>query len=382
MRKWMDSGMGICNETNIYLYGLGQCSKSFIDWLNGFESDIKIVGALDSFSKEGGNYYGIHIVSIDSLKETDVVVIAIGSIDSVSEIKTRLIYTRGIKEKCIYHYLDFIQEVRKKRIIEKYQKENREEYREVIEFLKAGNPLTVRNLYANPNKTEYRVFRDDRIPYPYINYLGKKLYLPSDFPFEKDYDGNPIVINIVENDQYDNSPHLYMKENHQFKGGVLIDAGVAEGNFALKYVDNADKIFLIESDKKWLNVLQYTFAPYKDKVIIVPKRLGRKDNREEITIDSIIGDNECDFIKMDIEGSEPDALLGGIETLRKNNIKLSICAYHQRYDEKYIRFILESLGYDTEVSHGFMFFQHDDDIDISLDFRRGIVYGKKNKRET
>ena len=197
---------------DICLYGLGQCSKEFIELLNGFESDIKIIMAMDSYSKEGGLFYGIDVVSKSSLKETDKVVIAIASPNSVLEIKQYLINTLRLNNNNIFHYLDFIQEVRKRRIIEKY-KNNTGEYGEIISYLQSGNPLTVRNQYANPKKTEYKVFEDEKLSRPYVIYFGKKLYMPKDFLFDN-HKGSQIVTNVVENDQYVDSPHLYIKEDH------------------------------------------------------------------------------------------------------------------------------------------------------------------------
>lgn len=51
------------------------------------------------------------------------------------------------------------------------------------------------------------------------------------------------------------------------------------------------------------------------------------------TIDTFVRDNcldRVDFIKMDIEGGEYDALLGGQETISKFQPKLAICVYHTR----------------------------------------------------
>ncbi len=96
------------------------------------------------------------------------------------------------------------------------------------------------------------------------------------------------------------------------------------------------------------------------------------------TLDSSISE-KIDFLKMDIEGYEVRALLGGINVLTSSDAKLSICAYHRQYDSKYIEFMLNAMGYRVSRSNGCMFFLYDEDIDRSLDFRNGVLYGDKEK---
>lgn len=202
------------------------------------------------------------------------------------------------------------------------------------------------------------------------------MYFPKDYNFIEDMERGKYLKNVVECDQFENSPHLYVAEKQKVSG-ILVDAGVAEGNFALRYIDDVDKAYLIESDPRWLEVLRLTFAPYNEKVIFIDKQLGKRNNDIEVTLDTIIGDGVCDFIKMDIEGAEPDALLGAINVLKHNHPFLSVCAYHNIEDEKYIRFILNALGYTTDCSKGYMFYLYDENIDLHLDFRHGIIYGRK-----
>ncbi len=49
-------------------------------------------------------------------------------------------------------------------------------------------------------------------------------------------------------------------------------------------------------------------------------------------IDSVIAGGRCDFIKMDIEGAEWDALHGAKETIIKNKPKLAISIYYSNED--------------------------------------------------
>jgi len=64
---------------------------------------------------------------------------------------------------------------------------------------------------------------------------------------------------------------------------------------------------------------------------------------EALKIDTIIeraGLERVDFIKMDIEGAEVDALLGAEETIKRFKPKLAICTYHRPTDPVEIRKIL------------------------------------------
>lgn len=49
-------------------------------------------------------------------------------------------------------------------------------------------------------------------------------------------------------------------------------------------------------------------------------------------IDDVPECKNATFIKMDVEGSEPDALLGAKETILQNKPKLAICIYHKHRD--------------------------------------------------
>jgi FkbM family methyltransferase len=50
------------------------------------------------------------------------------------------------------------------------------------------------------------------------------------------------------------------------------------------------------------------------------------------TIDDVVGDRRLTFVKMNIEGAEPDALRGGQSAIRKWRPKLAISVYHRAHD--------------------------------------------------
>ena len=114
---------------------------------------------------------------------------------------------------------------------------------------------------------------------PYINFKtveGKerRMYYPRGRKFFKSDDGKDYVKNVLR-EQTPNSPHLYIKGTHKVdEGDVLIDAGVCEGNFALRYVDICSKVYLFEMDKQWFEPLYYSFKDCWDKVEFIPKAVA------------------------------------------------------------------------------------------------------------
>ncbi|MCI8900406.1 MAG: FkbM family methyltransferase [Lachnospiraceae bacterium] len=79
-------------------------------------------------------------------------------------------------------------------------------------------------------------------------------------------------------------------------------------------------------------------------------------NTIELTAKAIDHVEECSdatFIKMDIEGSEYEALIGGYETIARNRPKLAICIYHSDEDMLRIAELIASwnLGYKFYVRH-------------------------------
>lgn len=235
---------------------------------------------------------------------------------------------------------------------------NREEDKKVYYDYLKDNLLEVFNETFSDKyeDMDVNVFYDEENAMYYVYHCGKKMF------FSKDYKNERQVRNYYRcllREQDVNSPHRYLKNGfHVLKGDIVLDAGVAEGNFALEIIDLVEKIYLIEADSKWVEALKCTFAPYMEKVCIVEKFLG--DEKDEITVDEIIGNGRLDFIKMDIEGAEVRALKKAEATLKNNEIKLVVCAYHNPDDEEDIKNVLEEYGYCSEPSQGYMVFITDD----------------------
>lgn len=171
-----------------------------------------------------------------------------------------------------------------------------------------------------PDATDYRIYRDEE-RHPYIIFEGKRIYYPDTHHFSK-RNGVEFVRDVMY-EQKENSPHLYLEDETIIQAGdTIIDAGTCEGNFAIRFIDRAKKIYLIESNPIWIECLEKTFRPYKNKTVICDKFLTRYDSDTDITVDSLVKNEKVDFLKMDIEGEEINALLGAKKTLLKNNVKM------------------------------------------------------------
>lgn len=202
------------------------------------------------------------------------------------------------------------------------------------------------------------------------------MYLKHSYAF-KEIDGKKYVGDMWW-EQDPNSPHLYEKGQVIVEqGDILVDAGVCEGNFTLHNIDKIKKAYLIECDRAWMEALEYTFRPFKNKIQYCDKFLSDHDSSDTICLDTLI-DEKVNFIKMDIEGEEINALNGAKKVLtRSDSLKCAICSYHRHNDEQRIKQILQSYGFRTEVSDGYMLFASDSYVQKNPELRRGVVRGVK-----
>jgi FkbM family methyltransferase len=151
---------------------------------------------------------------------------------------------------------------------------------------------------------------------------------------------------------------IYEKHYNIKKGQVIVDIGANIGIFAVKAakkVGESGKIIAIEPEKRNLEFLKKNVeANNLNNVIIIPegvwsKRTAKKlflrgmgghsffrrsesyDDMNLDTLDNILKDldiEKINFIKMDIEGAEIEALKGANTTLKKKT-SLAISGYHK-----------------------------------------------------
>ena len=246
-----------------------------------------------------------------------------------------------------------------------------------------SHELSVFNQHIEESKHTYdEVFMDEKVGLPYINFKtieGKerRMYYPRDGSSQVQREDGKKYIEDVLREQLPTSPHLYVKGTHKIgEGDVLIDVGVCEGNFSLRYVDICSKVYLFEMDKKWFEPLYYSFRDCWDKIEFIPKAVASSTGRGTVALDDAVNVpiGSRIFFKMDVEGAESAALRGAKKLLSTNKVKASICSYHNADDIIKIKSIFQNHGYRIATSDGYMVFIYDPKILETLDFRKGIVY--------
>lgn len=216
--------------------------------------------------------------------------------------------------------------------------------------------------YPYPWKKEYdlhkcEVYVDEKNALPYVTHNGKKLYFKRDMVsmVESAYRGL-----LIEQDK--RSAHRYVGSYEDLKGKTLLDIGAAEAIFTLDTIDYIDHAYLFECDDAWIEALNATFAPWKNKITIIRKYVSDVDDENNMTLDTFFEDKDNGhlFLKMDIEGYERKALKGAIALLNlSKNVSGSVCIYHHHDDECVIGNMLSQIGLKTEIQPGYLYFERE-----------------------
>lgn len=176
----------------------------------------------------------------------------------------------------------------------------------------------------------------------------------------------PHIVNIFLLEQY----RCVRADVRVQPGDVVIDAGGCWGDTALYFAQRADFVYCYECVPSNLAILKRNLdlnPGLARKISIVPKALDREAGKTihfsengpgscgavkgiEVTTDTIDnladsnGLERVDFVKMDIEGAEMDALMGGEKTIRAHRPRLAISVYHSLQDFVRIPRWIASLG--------------------------------------
>jgi len=249
---------------------------------------------------------------------------------------------------------------------------------------------SLRYLRANPLQTfcsdftkvyqwnQIRVLTDDAKGLPYVIHEGKRLY------FIRSWKKRTIQYNycglLAEQDP--DSPHCYLQDGFNIQeNDILLDVGSAEGILSLHHIEKLKRVVLFERDPQWVEALEATFEPWKEKVTIVRKYVSNLNDDENITIDRYLADKDYipSFIKIDVEGAEKQVLEGMAETMNISGLEIATCTYHQKKDFLALSDLLAQRGFSCQPSKGYMMFLNYPDSLQPPYFRRGLIRAIKTE---
>lgn len=243
----------------------------------------------------------------------------------------------------------------------KYYKElpKNDELLEVLKFVKDIGIATFPYPYIyNYNQNSVKVYKNIAIDLLYVVYEGKHLYYKrglTELEIKENY-------NFLSIEQDKESPHRYLTDSYSVNDGdVVLDIGAAEGNFSLSIVEKVSQLYIFETDPEWIEALQATFAPWRDKVNLINKYVSNTIGGNNITIDAFFSEKAfVNFLKIDAEGAEETILEGAAKVLSQNEkLKVAITTYHKQNDNIVLADILKKYHFKIAYSKGFMFFLED-----------------------
>lgn len=355
-------------KAHFYVWGVGQKTKELWQYASDVLNRINIIGYIDNncFDSEyrGSKVYKPDILRND--KDAYLIVVNRFSDEIIEQI-----------ERDFPWYTDKIfgdELIQRLLILLRYEKNKDEEIQKFLLYIRTNRLKAISDrlldLYED---RKYPIEYDIEKKMFYI-YCGKYKMFFSRQLQDKDTVNDYYKYLCAEQDS--NSPHCYLSADFNVsQEDIVVDAGGAEGIFALSIVDKVKKIYIFEPDSYWVEALRYTFEQFGEKVVIIPKAISNYESENCIMLDSVIPEGEeINFIKMDIEGEEYNALLGAQRVINNSkNMKCAICTYHQElmYD------VLESWFMEKEfkVSHskGYMWFGTESFVYRAPVLRRGII---------
>ncbi len=357
---------------SVFLWGTGNVARCMLEQYINLD-EYKIIGFIDNDERKTGSVmYGYTVYAPEVLYNSQFDKIVIMS-DSYLQIKDQIVNMNSDFKNKIENKYFFI----KHSLLKRYKESDDSEIRNILHHIEyCGLDVFNYDFIKNYSEKDIEISFDMEANMFYVMHHGKRMYFSRKIKSEEAIRRYYKSI-LVEQDT--ESPHRYLQGDIQIHAGdIVVDAGVAEGNFSLDIVDHVKKIYLIEADEDWCEALKLTFKDYLDKVVILNGFLTSYDDGKLMKLDSMI-DEPVNFIKMDIEGAEYDALCGAGRLVDlSENLRLAVCSYHSDYDQILIEHFMDEHNIEHDTSAGYMWFPYTvKQTTISTKLVKGVVRGIK-----
>ena len=202
----------------------------------------------------------------------------------------------------------------------------------------------------------YNHLADEQSKKVFINVLSYKI--TGDISYLKP------VFSLPE-ETYDNILKLGSDETY-------VDLGAYTGDTVQEFLKHTNgrynKIIALEPDKKNFrkcianlieldNIELYNCASWeRDELKAFSGNSGRQGKLSDTgkltqcrSVDSILGGNDCTYIKYDVEGAEKESISGSLDAIKKHHPKLCVALYHRAYDLIDLPLLLNEINPDYKL---------------------------------
>jgi len=282
----------------------------------------------DDNTKWGKTFFGIKICSPDTLADISnaVVVVANRNHNSIQNILSK-IETFGVNEFCIFDALFFNSDTKS--------------YSNLMKI--------IHNIYSRLYDDKSRLSFYNIFKYALYSNINDLLDIKEDNEYFPDFlqlNSNEFYLDIGAFDG--DTVNLFIdKVNNKFNKIYAIEPSSINFSKLNQHFSNSPNITIINkaafSSECQLNFLEDENDLSSNKLVSENKQISENSSNDNFNtntitvlcdeIDNIIPDDENPtYIKMDIEGTELEALKGMSRILKQSQPKLAVCIYHNHFD--------------------------------------------------
>jgi FkbM family methyltransferase len=303
------------SDDSIYLIGANKYGLSLSKFL--FKRSLTVTGFIDD-SKSELEYSGYSIHKSDFIKSSDIIINCVvegRTIDVNNHIKSL-----NIKSTCDYFALQLANKNNLPEIdfLDNTQSilENQIDYLEIYSLM-----------FDEQSKLEFEAINNFRLNRD-IHYLKDFKFRLAEQYFEEFIDFSKLY-SFVDGGSFDGATTEEFMKKQQFYANVYVfEPSLNSFNLLKnKFIGNSK----IELFNKGLWNIETTL--YFNSSLGSASKIEQngEEKIETMILDSII-DNKIDFIKLDIEGAEIEAIDGAVNTIKKNKPTIAVCVYHKQSD--------------------------------------------------